>query len=57
MLNAIIILVVLIAFISAVKYIINQKRKGCNCIGCPHAHCCPGNCTHPDAMKEENIQQ
>ena len=37
---AVIVLVILIG--SAVTYIVNEKKKGVKCIGCPAGGSCPG---------------
>ena len=36
----IVMLIIALAFVTAVVYIRNQKKKGVTCIGCPHAGTC-----------------
>ena len=36
----IVMLIIALAFVAAVVYIRNQKKKGVTCIGCPHASEC-----------------
>ena len=38
--NVIIILIIAVLVLSAILYMINQKKKGVACIGCPHAGTC-----------------
>lgn len=38
--DIIVIIIVLVLVGSALGYIINQKRRGAKCIGCPHSKEC-----------------
>ena len=44
MINIIIIAAALIIVVGATIYVFRQKKKGCKCIGCPHADNCKHNC-------------
>lgn len=42
----IIIAIVVLAIVgAAVTYIVNQKKKGVRCVGCPDGGTCGGNCS------------
>lgn len=42
--NVVIIMLVLIIVGLAVFYIVREKKKGSNCIGCPYSKECGGKC-------------
>lgn len=39
--NLIIVAIVLLVVILAVVYILREKKKGKNCVGCPDSEACP----------------
>jgi hypothetical protein len=43
MIDLIIVAVLLVTVGGASAYIYNTKKKGCTCIGCPHAKTCGSN--------------
>lgn len=45
MTNILIITVVGLILGLAVGYILKHRKKGVNCIGCPHGGTCSGNCS------------
>lgn len=45
--------VLLVIIGGAVVYIIKQKKKGVNCIGCPMAGNCPGKCE----QKQDSVSE
>lgn len=44
MADAIVVIIILVAFSQAIRYIIKEKRRGNGCIGCPNASKCGGGC-------------
>ena len=40
MIDFIVIAIIVIALLLALRYIINEKKKGVKCIGCPYAKNC-----------------
>ena len=42
--NFAVLAIVVLILVSAVLYIRKEKKKGIQCIGCPDAATCPGNC-------------
>jgi len=44
--NFLVVILVAVIVISAVTYIRKEKRRGVQCIGCPDARSCSGNCAH-----------
>ncbi len=43
--DVIVFLILALVIGGAIFYMIQQKKKGMRCIGCPNAKSCSGNCT------------